>query len=165
MISPSQYEVSYTAVTRGQHKLHVQVNGIEINGSPFTVTVYPDPTQLGSQVRVVTDLSSPCGIAVNSRGEMVVTERAGHRVSVFDVRGQKVGTFRSHGDRPEQMIYPAGIAMDGVDNIYVSSQHELQKFTRRGELIKCVGRRGSKEGQFNDPCGVTMHSNQVYISM
>ena len=163
MISPSQYEVSYTAVIRGQHKLHVQVNGRLINGSPFAVTVYPDPTQLGSPVRVVTDLSSPCGIAVNSRGEMVVTERAGHRVSVFDVRGQRVGTFRSRGDRPEQMIYPAGITVDSVDNIYVSSQHELQKFTSSGEVIKCVGRRGSKEGHFNDPRGVTIHSNQVYV--
>ncbi|CAI8055187.1 hypothetical protein GBAR_LOCUS30130, partial [Geodia barretti] len=33
MTSPSQYEVSYTPVSRGQHKLHVQVNDKEINGS------------------------------------------------------------------------------------------------------------------------------------
>ncbi|CAI8027771.1 Calcium/calmodulin-regulated receptor-like kinase 2, partial [Geodia barretti] len=45
MTSPSQYEVSYTPVSRGQHKLHVQVNDREINGSPFTVTVYLDPRQ------------------------------------------------------------------------------------------------------------------------
>ena len=53
MISPSQYEVSYTAVSRGQHKLHIRVNGRETNSSPFTMTVYPDPTQLGHAVRVV----------------------------------------------------------------------------------------------------------------
>ena len=163
VISPSRYEVSYTAVRRGQHKLHVRVNGSEINGSPFTMTVYPDPTQLGSPVRVVTDLNRPYGIAVSSRGEMVVTERGGHQVSVFDVRGQRVRTFGSRGDRPEQMIKPAGIAVDDVDNIYVSSQHKLQKFTSSGELIKCVGRGGSKEGEFADPRGVTIHSNQVYV--
>ena len=163
MISPSRYEVSYTAVRRGQHKLHVQVNGSEINGSPFTMTVYPDPTQLGSPVRLVTDLNKPYVIAVNSRGEMVVTEYGGHQVSVFDVRGQRVRTFGSDGDRPEQMQYPAGIAVDDVDNIYVSSEHKLQKFTSSGELIKCVGRRGSKEGEFADPRGVTIHSNQVYV--
>ena len=168
MISPSQYEVSYTAVRRGQHKLHVRVNGSEINGSPFTITVYPDPTQLGSPVRVVTDLEEPYGIAVNSRGEMVVTEW-GHRVSVVDIRGQRVRTFGSHGDRPEQMTNPydnvmyKGIAVDDVDNIYVNSYHKLQKFTSSGELIKCVSRRGSKEGEFADPRGVTIHSNQVYV--
>jgi len=61
------------------------------------------------------------------------------------------------------MISPAGIAVDDVDNIYVSSLHKLQKFTSSGELIKCVGRRGSKEGEFVDPRGVTIHSNQVYV--
>ena len=163
VISPSRYEVSYTAVRRGPHKLHVRVNGSEINGSPFTMTVYPDPTQLGSQVRVVKDLNFPYGIAFNSRGEMIVSECDGHQVSVFDVGGRRVRTFGSHGDRPEQMISPAGIAVDDTDNIYVSSEHKLQKFTSSGELIKCIGRSGSKEGEFNDPRGVTIHSNQVYV--
>ena len=163
VISPSRYEVSYTAVRRGPHKLHVRVNGSEINGSPFTMTVYLDPTQLGSPVRVVKDLNYPCGIASNSRGEIIVSECVGHQVSVFDVRGRRIRTFGSHGDRPDQMNSPAGIAVDDTDNIYVSSEHKLQKFTSSGELIKCIGRRGSKEGEFNDPRGVTIHSNQVYV--
>ena len=163
VISPSRYEVSYTAVRRGPHKLHVRVNGSEINGSPFTMTVYPDPSRLGSPVRVVKDLNSPYGIASNSRGEMIVSERFGHQVSVFDVGGRRIRTFGSRGGRPEQMKYPAGIAVDDTDNIYVSSEHKLQKFTSSGELIKCIGRRGSKEGEFNDPRGVTIHSNQVYV--
>ena len=127
------------------------------------MTVYPDPTQLDSPVRVVTGLNEPYGIAVSSHGEMVVTEWGGHQVSVFDIRGQRVRTFASHGDRPEQMTKPKGIAVDDVDNIYVSSKHKLQKFTGSGELIKCVGRGGSKEGEFGDPRGVTIHSNQVYV--
>ena len=163
VISPSRYEVSYTAVRRGPHKLHVRVNGSEIIGSPFTMTVYPDPTQLGSLVRVVKQLNSPYGIAFNSRGEMIVSECAGYQVSVFDDRGQKIRTFCSRGDRPEQIIYPAGIAVDDTDNIYVSSDHKLQKFTSSSELIKCIGRRGSKEAEFDDPRGVTIHSNQVYV--
>ena len=161
--SPSRYEVSYTAVSRGQHKLHVQVNDREINDSPFTVTVYPDPTQLGHPVRVVTDLKKPYGIAFNKCGEMIVSERSGHRVSIFDIRGQKIRTFGSRGDSSDQMVYPAGIAIDDTDNIYVSSLHKLQKFTSSGDLIKCVGQRGRKEGEFDDPRGVTLYDNQVYM--
>ena len=163
MTSPSRYEVSYTAVSRGQHKFHVQVNDREINGSPFTITVYPDPTQLGRPVRVVTGLDMPYGIAYNSRGEMIVSECNGHLVSIFDIRGQKIRTFGSPGDSPDQMINPTGIAVDDMDNIYVSSQHKLQKFTSSGELIKCVGGRGGKEGEFNYPGGVTLYDNQVYV--
>ena len=163
MTSPSRYEVSYTAVSRGQHKLHVQVNDREINGSPCTITVYPDPTQLGHPVRVVTDLNYPYGIAYNSRGEMIVSVHVGHRVSIFDIRGKKIRTFGSYGDSPDQMIYPKGIAVDDMDNIYVSSRHKLQKFTSSGELIKCVGVKGGKEGKFDDPCGVTLYDNQVHV--
>ena len=114
-------------------------------------------------MRVVTDLNYPCGIAVNSRGEMIVSECLGHQIAIFDIRGQRIRTFGSHGDSPEQMKLPAGIAIDDMDNIYVTSDHKLQKFTSSGELIKCVGQEGSKEGEFDDPRGLALHNNQIYV--
>ena len=162
--TPSRYEVTYTPVSRGRHKLHVQVNDKEINGSPFTVTVYPDPKQLGHPVRTVTGLDAPYGIAFNNREEMIVSEWGAHRVSILDTRGQKIRTFGSRGDSPHQMIYPQGIATDDSSNIYVSSLDKLQKFTSTGELIKCVCRKGGKEGEFDDPRGLTLHDNLVYVS-
>ena len=149
-------------MSRGRHKLHVQVNDKEINGSPFTVTVYPDPKQLGHPVRTVTGLVAPYGIAFNNREEMIVSERSAHRLSILDTRGQKIRTFGSYGDSPHQMIGPAGVATDDSGNIYVSSLHKLQKFTSTGELIKCVGGEGGKEGEFGDPRGLTLRENLVY---
>ena len=163
MTTPSQYKVLYTSVSRGQHKLHVQVNDREINGSPFTITVYPDPTQLSHPVRIVTDLCGPYGIAYNSRGEMIVSECGDRRVSIIDNRGKKIRTFGSQGDSPDQMIDPRGIAIDDLDNIYVSSLHKLQKFTSNGKLIKFAGKQGQKEEEFSFPRGVTLHDNQVYM--
>ena len=162
--SPSRYEVSYTAVSRGQHKLHVRLNDKEINGSPFTITVYPDPTQLGRPERVVTGVKGPYGIAFNSRGKIIVSECQGHQISIFDIRGQRTWTFGSRGNRPEQMDCLEGIAIDDTDNIYVCSKHKLQKFTSSGEMIKCVGQEGRKEGKFNDPHGVGLYNYQVYVS-
>ena len=163
--SPSRYEVSYTAVSRGQHKLCVRLNDKEINGSPFTITVYPDPTQLGHPVRVINGVNTPYGIAFNNHGKMIVSECHGHQICIFDIRGQRIRTFGSRGNRPEQMVSPAGIAIDDTDNIYVTSDHKLQKFNSSGELIKCVGQsqKGSKEGEFNDPRGVTLYNNKLYV--
>ena len=127
------------------------------------MTVYLDPTQLAHPVRVVTGLNWPYGIAFNSRGEMIVSEWGGHQIAIFDIRGQRIRTFGSRGYSPEQMEYPRGIAIDDMDNIYVTSYHKLQKFTSSGELIKCVGQRGSKEGEFEEPRGLALHNNQVYI--
>ena len=45
----------------------------------------------------------------------------------------------------------------------MSSEHKLQKFTSSGVLIKCVGRRGGKEGEFDVPRGVTLYDNRVYV--
>ncbi|CAI8022448.1 E3 ubiquitin-protein ligase TRIM71 [Geodia barretti] len=162
-ISPSQYKVLYTAVSQGQHKLHVCINDREIKGSPFTLTAYIDPTQLERPVTVVNNLSGPCGIAFNSRDEMIVSECSAHRLSIFDSRGKPITTFGSHGERPDDMIAPAGIALDDADNIYVSSEHKLQKFTSSGELIKCIGRKGNKEGEFDDPRGVTVYNSHAYV--
>ena len=59
---------------------------------------------------------------------------------------------------------PRGIAIDNTDNIYVCSNHKLQKFTSSGELIKCVvSQKGSKEGEFNFPHGVSLYNNQIYV--
>ena len=159
MTSPSRYEVSYTPISRGQHKLHVQVNDREMNVSPFTVTVYPNPGQLNLPVRTVTELDSPYGIAFNRHQEIIVSECSGHRLSIFDISGQKIRTFGSRGDSPDQMISPRGIATDDTDNIYVSSSHKLQKFTSSGKLIKCIG----QFGEFDDPCGVALRDNHVYV--
>ena len=127
------------------------------------MTVYRDPTQLGSPVRVVKQLKQPYGIAFNNRGEMIVSEHGGHQVSVFDVGVRKIQSFGSRGYGPEQMLYPAGVAVDDMDDTYVSSVHKLQKFSSNGELIKCIGRRGCKEAEFDDPRGITIYNIQAYV--
>ena len=86
------------------------------------------------------------------------------KVSVIDSKGKKIRTFGSHGDSPDHMIDPRGIAIDDMDNIYVSSSHKLQKFTSNGELIGCIGQqKGGMDGEFNVPRGVTLHDKQLYV--
>ena len=164
-ISHSRYRMSYTPYSRGQHSLEIQINDKQIYGSPFAVTVYPHPAELDHPVSVVTDLSTPHSIAFNSCGEMVVSESLCHRISIFDVRRQRIRTFGSPGKSLESMKSPAGVAIDDMDNIYVSSEHQLQKFTSGGVLIKRTraSRRGAHEGEFDHPRGVTLHNDEVYV--
>ena len=181
----SRYKVPYRGVSQGRQKLYIPGSDGEIRNIlhvlrireygqyqyPFTMKMYRDPTQ--SARSVVFGLNRPYGIAFNSRGEMIVSEHWGHQIAIVDTRyhqitychigGQRIRTFGSCGDSPEQMIFPAGIAIDDMDNIYVTSKHKLQKFTSSGELIKCVGQEGSKEGEFDDPLGLALHNNQVYV--
>ena len=127
------------------------------------MTVYLEPTQLGHPVRVVTDMYYPYGIVYNSREEMIVSELGGHRVSNFILEQGKIQAFGSRGNQLHEMKFPAGIATDDADNIYVSSCHKLHKFTWSGRLIKCTGERGKKNGEFDDPRGLTLYDNEVYV--
>ena len=166
-VPPSTYEVPYTPVSRGQHELHVQVNDREINGSPFTVIVYPDPIKLGHPVRTLTGLNRPRGIAFNSHKQMIVSEWGDNKLSIFDINGQKIRSFGSYGNGPGQMIYPKTIVTDDADNIYVSSDHKLQKLTRNGDIVRCIGGKqgviGSQKGEFNFPRGIKLYKKQVYV--
>ena len=160
--SPSQYEVSYTAVSRGQYKLHIQVNDKEIDESP-TITVYPDPNQLANPVDHLGDLTTPYSIVFTSYGEMIVSEKVKNQISIFNTKRERIGNFEQHEDRSRKIIDPQGIAIDDDDNVYVSSEFKLQKFTSKGKYIHCIGQQGSEEGEFEDPYGITLHENELYV--
>ena len=65
----------------------------------------------------------------------------------------------------KDLIKPADIATDSDDNIYLTSQHKLQKFTSSGALKAQAGddEEHTEKGKFNDPRGITIHENQVYV--
>ena len=111
----------------------------------------------------MTGLKRPRGIAINSHGEIIVSEWNSHRVAVLDSTGKVIRRFGSQGDKPEQMEHPTGVAVDRDDNVYVTSEHKLQKFSRDGHLIKTVGQKGNKEGEFDYPGGVRLHICHVYV--
>ena len=161
--SVCQYKVFYTALGSGQHKLHVRLNGSEVSGSPFNIIVYRYPTQLGTPLKVVTGLNEPYGIAINSHGEMVVSNFTSGTVSLLYRGGKQIQTYGSEGDIPDQMRFPTGVGVDSDDNVYVASYHKLQKFSRDGHLIKCVGQHGSKDGEFKKPQGVRLYCGCVYV--
>ena len=64
----SQYEISYQATSRGKHRLHIRVEGKDIKGSSFPVTVKLPVKQLGTPIKTITGLETPWGVAVNQRG-------------------------------------------------------------------------------------------------
>ena len=149
---PSQYEVCYTALSKGQHKLHIQVNGSDVKGSPFKITLYPDPIQLGRPVRIVTGLNGPWDIAINSHGKMVVSNYGSNNVLLFDKKGKQIGTFA-------YVEHPTGVAIDSNDNVYVASDLKLYRFNKDGLSKKMVWY--DKEHPFFR--GIAFYHDNVYV--
>ena len=166
-VGGSKYELQYQPATRGEHQLHIRINGKNIKGSPYTVAVIPSPDSLGKAVRSIGNLQRPWGIATNSRGHIVVAEHNGHCVSVFTPGGRKIRSFGSKGTSHGQFHYPRGVAVHKDDIIVVDhGNHRIQKFNSEGKFLMAVGTSGSGPRQFKHPTGASIcnTNDKVYIA-
>ena len=85
---------------------------------------------------------TPNGIAVDSAGNVYVSEGNGPRFQKFDSSGNFLlqgGNFG--GDVPGGFVTPSGIAVDSLGNIYVSdnSTDRVSKFDSSGSVCLDVG--------------------------
>ena len=84
-----KYSVSFTPSARGKHQLKIQVGGIHIDGSPFSLDVVPSPEMRGKPVKIVAGINGPCGVAIDKKEHLIVAED-GHCITVYDKEGKKV---------------------------------------------------------------------------
>jgi tripartite motif-containing protein 2/3/tripartite motif-containing protein 71 len=162
-----QYEISYQAINRGRHHLHIKVVGEHIKGSQFPVTVKVPIKKLGTPTKTISGVKSPWGVAVNWRGEVSAAEAGAQCISIFSPTGEKLRSFGSRGSEHGQFNSPRGVAVDDDGNILVADKgnHRIQKFTTDGKFIMSVGKKGSNPLEFNQPMGVAIHplNKRVYI--
>ena len=111
---PGEYNIKYTPTVRGRHELTVSVDGQQVEGSPFSVSVSISPTQLGKPVKVWTGISHPYGITVNSEGEVIVCEYS-EDIIKLDKEGKK-HVIVKHSTTTLTEV--SDVATDKEDNIY-----------------------------------------------
>ncbi len=165
----SQYEISYQPTIKGRHYLRIKVEGQHIRESPFPITAMSPVEKLGTPILTIGRVWEPEGVAVNQRGEVVVTEggKGGHYVTVFSPSGKRLRSFGVKGSGRGQFLYPRGVAVDCEENILTADNgnHCIQKFTAQGEFLTAVGTQGSAPLQFLHPCGITFNTSisKVYV--
>ena len=137
----SQYEIRYQPTIKGRHQLHIKVGGQHVRGSPSSVAVRSSIGKLGTPILTINGVKGPRGVAVNQRGEVVVTEGDIHRVSVFSPNGKKLRSFGTRGSGQGQFKYPRGVTLDGEGNILVADidNNRIQKFTAEGQFLAMYG--------------------------
>ena len=108
-----EYNIKYTPTVRGRHKLTVSVDGQQVEGSPFSVSVSISPTQLGKPVKVWTGISELYAVTVNSEGEVIVCELS-RDIIKLDKEGKKHVIVK----HPTTTLNLSDVATDKEDNIY-----------------------------------------------
>ena len=161
----SQYEISYQPTIKGRHQLHIKVEGQHVRAS---IAVKSPVEKLGTPILTLGGVRKPMGVAINQKGEVVVTECGVHCVSVFSPSGEKLRSFGTHGSGQGQFDSPCGVAVDGEGNILVADyyNHRIQKFTAEGQFLAAVGTKGSGPLQFRYPTDITFNTsnNKVYVA-
>ncbi len=128
-----EYRIQYTPTVRGRHQLAVLVNDEHVAGSPFPVSVSIHPTQLAQPVQVWTGITMPTGIAINSTGEIIVSELGGGILKI-DKKGTKIILASSEFG----LTHVWSIATDKKDNIYCTSSitNKVMRCSKNGGNIR-----------------------------
>lgn len=107
------------------------------------------------------------GAAVDSQGNVYVSDEWLSRVSVYDRDGAFVKNWSGLEREDGKAHGLAGIVIDADDNVYVTDgrSHEVRKFTRDGEFLTGWGGLGDENGRFNSPWGITVdREGSVYVA-
>lgn len=108
----------------------------------------------------------PTDSAVDSSGNLYVTDYYNNRVVEFDVKGQFLYAYGLTGSGEGQFNKPSGIAIDDSDNVYVADT-----YNNRIVCFKDSNGDGSIDDwqvcsgiQFSMPMGVCVKGNQLYVA-
>ena len=109
----------------------------------------------------------PFGVAVDSAGNVYVTDTWNHRIQKFTADGTYLTQWGSEGAGNGQFQSPYGVAVDSAGDVYVTDtwNHRIQKFTADGTYLTQWGSQGTGDGQFQHPFGVAVDSaGNVYVA-
>ena len=158
------YNVMYYPRKQGTLKIFVRVNGKDIRGSPFTVTIKPFHVKpvlsFGKEGSGDGMFKNPFGVAVTDRDEIMVADCKNHRVQVFDSNGTFLRSFGHEGQNAGELNIPTGIATDKDRNIFVAEYgtHRVQIFSWEGRRLGSFGGPGSLDSQLDGPRGLSLDS-------
>ena len=120
--------------------------------------------------------SLPRDIAITENGSAYVCDSNGYAgVLVYDVESHQTRAIVQAAPRlstkkssENKCWYPQGIATDDCGNVYLSDthNHRVLKYSPMSELLSVVGemsRPGSADNRFNQPSGITLKNEIVYI--
>jgi DNA-binding beta-propeller fold protein YncE len=98
-------------------------------------------------------------IYVLQRGESVH-----HNVSVkkCNVAEEWFGDFGDYGSGPGQMVWPAGIALDSQQRLYITDEwnQRVSVFDTEGHLLDEWGQPGNGDGQLDRPSGIALDEDE-----
>ena len=126
-VQQGKYNISFVPGTTGKHLLVVQIGGVDVSGSPFTLRKLHETPSIPKirdiPTKTITGLNKPWGIAICDNGDIVVAESGAHCVTVLNQREKKIRSFGSFGIGEGQFRKPCRVAISKDGHILVTDSH------------------------------------------
>lgn len=109
----------------------------------------------------------PTYVAVDTDGNVYVTDTLNSRVQVFDPAGHYLKTFGQRGNAWGMFDKPKGVALDSFGNVYVadSGWSNVQIFNQKGQILLFFGGRGPIPGMLKNPTALVIdRTNHIYVA-
>lgn len=114
------------------------------------------------------ELVRPYGVAVDSRGRVIVTDPAISAIHIFDFAERKYKLIDRWDKTRDGMVAPQGVAVDEKNNIYVTDSEagKVFVFDPQGKTRKIFGSLKRGEGFFKRPTGIAIdrRSHRVFVT-
>ncbi|MCJ8329851.1 MAG: hypothetical protein HRT89_24045 [Lentisphaeria bacterium] len=146
----------------------IQKFAIEGYKHPITGNAINEGQFLGSWIMPKVKNGKPEDLCLDKDGNLLVTDTHYSRIVRFSPKGKVLDTFGKYGGGEGEFIYPVGICIDKLGNIYVSEygdNNRIQKFTHEGKFLISFGGFGNAVGKFQRPSGIAIGPDErLYVS-
>lgn len=109
----------------------------------------------------------PWGIAVDSKGDVYVSDQENPVVQKFDNNGKFITKWGSFGSGDGQFVHLHDVTVDSKDKVYVTdgrNNSRVEKFDNKGKFMTKWGTKGSGEESGDGPHGIVVDSSgYVYV--
>lgn len=141
-------------------RLNHRIQRFQPNGT-YLNRVGARGTQLGT-------FSWPEGLTVGPDGSVWAVDTRGDRIERFssDLATTGVTQAGSTGSGVGQLNYPANadVGTGGVVWVADTRNHRLQRYDPAGGTFSALGAQGAGNGQFQDPMGIAVTADAVYVA-
>ena len=115
----------------------------------------------------------PSDLATDAQGKLYVLDAGNDRIQVFDPDGHFIRMWGTSGSGEGEFNFSRGdgnligaLVLDTQGNVYVAdnANQRIQKFDPQGQFLMEWGGKGTSDGQFLSPVGITIdQQGNIYV--
>ena len=162
--------LKFTPKVPGAYSIAVKINGGKLPTCPMTAQVKERELVMVDELKLKLfpgdTLKGLYGIAVNTEGQIVVTDVVGNCVYVFDKDGNCLRKIGDEGCNTEEFSFPEGISFLNDNEVLIAdlNGNRIQRLNiQTGTLVKSFGKQGKEKGEFANPTDVTVDDEERIV--